>query len=152
MDETVLRRVRQAIGMTGSSNVEEARSMAIAACHMILKYNLVISLPAKPGEVAPSITPNDFDFPFSPTVQRTAPTPPRRGQTEAPPQSPPAPRSRKKKRKEPEDPPRKLKSKYPGRCKACGKTYDSGDTIYWKRDQGVTHYECGSEALEEVGS
>jgi hypothetical protein len=151
-DDPTLLRVRQLIGMTGSSNLEEARSMALAACHMVLKHGLIISMPPKPGAKSESISPDDF--PFSPTIQGVPP--PRR------PAAHPAPTPSKPKVPRPKgmgkkkdgwfgvgDAPQKLASKYSGACKSCGERYGVGDLIYWKRDVGVTHQKCGTKALEE---
>jgi hypothetical protein len=152
-DDPTLLRVRQLIGMTGSSNIEEARSMALAACHMVLKHGLIISLPPKAGEaVSPSISPDDF--PFSPTIQGVPP--PRRPapvSSTSKPSKPKVPRPKGMGKKKDGwfgvgDAPQKLASKYSGACKACGERYGVGDLIYWKRDVGVTHQKCGTKALE----
>jgi hypothetical protein len=143
--DPTLHKVRQLIGMTGSSNLEEARSMALAACHMILKHNLVLSLPPDAPKPA-SVSPNDHDFPFSPTVQRVSPTHPFRPEPET---SSRVPRPRASSKKDPglAREVSKLVSKYPGSCKKCGFAYKSGDTIYWRRDHGATHVRCGAKAL-----
>lgn len=146
--DPILHKVRQLVGMTGSSNLEEARSMALAACHMILKHDLVISLPA--GAAVPaSVTPNDHDFPFSPTVQGI---PPSRHRAPVPAPAAPAPHAPKRTVKKKIDGPNgsvKLTSKYPGWCKGCGKAYSSGDVIYWRKDHGATHLKCGTKPLEK---
>jgi hypothetical protein len=42
-----------------------------------------------------------------------------------------------------------IPSKFFGRCKACGKSFDPGDMVWWRKDKGATHEACGSEALRD---
>jgi len=157
MDPT-LHKVRQLIGMTGSSNVEEARSMALAACQMVLKHGLIISMPPKEGEAAQSVSPDDLDFPFHTTVgggptprARTPAAPTSSSRPTPPPRATKAKASKKKgshwESADKADKPVRLASKYPGRCKGCGKGYATGDTIYWRRGHGTCCDKCGPEPL-----
>jgi hypothetical protein len=38
-----------------------------------------------------------------------------------------------------------ITSKYPGRCKGCGKGYKEGDRVFWKKGVGAWHARCKFE-------
>jgi hypothetical protein len=172
----VLRMVRQCIGMTGSSNQAEAASMALKACHAILKHGLVVSFPEDVKAPAPE-TPASHPDPFSPPIPRPTP-PPAAARPVAPPrpskpkkpwrgsdpfvdetQGPPAPRSTRTSRKSGGASPKpkhwdrgerpvKLTNKYAAFCKGCGARCEVGSTIYWRKEQGICCVACGPKPLE----
>jgi hypothetical protein len=161
--DTVIHKVRQLIGMTGSSNVEEARSMAIAACHMILKEKLVVCRPEDLARAEVSRV-----DPFSPSsgVAATGAPPPPRKAPERPKKpwrgpdpfldetgSTPTPSTSgkgrgKSKHWERGDAPVRLTNRYPAFCKGCGVHCEPGETIYWRREKGVCCKDCGPEPLK----
>jgi len=47
----------------------------------------------------------------------------------------------------PKDDPVHVKTKFDGKCKACGKSYKAGDHVWFRAGIGCTHSGCGATAL-----
>jgi hypothetical protein len=91
---------------------EEARTSAVIACKLIHKHDLLRLLPP-------------------------AAEPKKRGSAPRP-----TPKPTQKETSDPDAPVILLGSKYAGRCKACGFTYEVGDRVWWRRGYGATHERC----------
>ena len=46
----------------------------------------------------------------------------------------------------------KIKSKYPNKCKDCNAEIEIGESILWKKGEGVKHEKCEPQELEEFQS
>jgi hypothetical protein len=165
----VLRMVTQCIGMTGSSNEAEATSMALKACHAILKHKLVVLMPDDPRLTAPTPSPSVDPFEAA-TKPPPPPRPPARGTRDATPPGPtrtwrgsnpfvdetgsiPAAQAKSKggngrpKHWDRDAEPVKLTNKYPAFCKGCGVHCEPGEKVWWMRNVGVCCADCGGAPL-----
>jgi hypothetical protein len=155
---SVLDKVRQLIAMTAVDNIEEARSMAHAACKLMREHKVVLSLP-------PSVSPVEqalHDAFRSTQAPVGAPPKPTGSAWSA--HAPPPPEAQKEAEKvrrparsgsnmhEHRGPMRhavQVKSKYEAWCKGCGVAIEEGDVVWWRKGLGVSCTECGHGPLEE---
>jgi hypothetical protein len=150
---SVLDKVRQLIAMTAVDNVEEARSMAFAACKLLREHKVILVMPTEP--LRPRVDP------FAPEPPRSTPPKPTGPSWSA--HAPPPPEAQKEAEKvrrparsgsnmhEHRGPMKRavqVKSKYEAWCKGCGVAIEEGDTVWWRKGLGVSCTDCGHAPLE----
>lgn len=113
----VLDRARKLVALAASDHAEEARTSAHLACALIRAHGLLL---VAPGGRAPA----------QESLWDDAPPPQ--------PQPPPS-------RDAPMDKPRRIVSKFPGRCLGCAGWIDEGETVLWKKGRGAAHEDCAKE-------
>ncbi len=120
MDD-VLGKAQRLLALTTSSNIDEARNAALALARIIRAHGIVLSLPPE-GRGTTFPTPN---VPKPPGVQVKVKVPRR-------PYTPPIN----------VDDWQKIKAKFAGYCKGCGKGIKQNTPIYWSREKGAYHPVC----------
>ena len=111
--------IKSLLALAASSNIDEGRNAAYAAAKLIHKHHVLLVLPAAANGT-------------------TVPTPSVRVHVPAP--------SRARPNKATEDGWRKMKAKYAGSCKWCGKHVKPNSPVYWSKDHGAYHPVCYLES------
>jgi hypothetical protein len=148
----ILLRVEQLLSLAGGATtpVEEARTAAMAVVRLIQKHKLVI------------VSPEEEDTSSSYGKNGSVGTSGKKSEPKPPPPWEDDPMFRRNpdgsfvygraKPSQEERPKRKaaqseagfirIISKFDGRCRECGESYDTGDTVFWRPQEGCWHEDC----------
>ena len=155
---SVLDKVRQLIAMTAVDNVEEARSMAHAACKLMREHGIELSMPPEPVVLEPWVE-SPFGPPPPKPPQPQKPKGPAAWSAHAPPpveeqkKAEAARKARAHWRSRAYDRGKMecavlIKSRHEAWCKGCGVAIEEGDAVWWRKGLGVACTECGHGPLE----
>lgn len=117
-----LTRIRALIALALSASEHEARNAALLAVQLIRRHHIELVLPA---EGRGTSFPSPADIALHNAIQKQA-----------------AKHSGTKKKPTVPEGWRKIKSKYNGSCKWCGKKITKDASIYWSKENGAYHPTC----------
>lgn len=141
MAEDILNKIRKLLTLAtnAATTEEESRTVAMKAVRLIVEHKIVLTTNgARPSARHPPPPPStpprddvDYEEEFGDIFGRRAKRDPGRYDSYVPPPKVPGEKWVR------------ISAAYDGRCMVCKKAFPAGTTIFWGKDVGSSHVECG---------